>query len=50
MPALTRVMSSLGETQVSPPAVKLQKTRRASRAQPWLGSTQYSPVGRGQAA
>lgn len=28
-----------------PPAVKLQKTRSASRAQPWLGSIQYCPVG-----
>lgn len=46
-PALTCVTSSLGVTQVSPPAVKLQKTRKASRAQPWLGSTQYSPVKRG---
>lgn len=44
-PALTCVTSSLGVTHVSPPAVKLQKTRKASRAQPWLGSTQYSPVG-----
>lgn len=48
-PALTCVTSSLGVTQVSPPAVKLQKTRKASRAQPWLGSTQYSPVKRGGA-
>lgn len=43
--AFTCVTSSRGITQVSPPAVKLQKTRKASRAQPWLGSTQYSPVG-----
>lgn len=42
---VTCVTSSRGITQVSPPAVKLQKTRKASRAQPWLGSTQYSPVG-----
>lgn len=44
--ARTCVMSSLGVTQVSPPAVKLQNTRKASREQPWLGSTQYSPIGR----
>lgn len=43
--ARTCVTSSLGVTHVSPPAVKLQNTRKASRAQPWLGSTQYSPVG-----
>ena len=47
-PALTCVTSSLGVTHVSPPAVKLQKTRKASRAQPWLGSTQYSPVREGR--
>lgn len=44
-PAPTCVTSSRGSTQVSPPAVKLQNTRKASLAQPWLGSTQYSPVG-----
>lgn len=46
--ARTCVTSSLGVTHVSPPAVKLQNTRKASRAQPWLGSTQYSPVGGGR--
>lgn len=32
-----------GNRQVSPPAVKLQNTRKASREQPWLGSIQYCP-------
>ena len=45
LPSLKLTASNFlsGKRQVSPPAVKLQKTRKASREQPWLGSIQYSP-------
>lgn len=48
LPALTASNFLSGKRQVSPPAVKLQKTLKASREQPWLGSIQYSPEGAGK--